>query len=194
MSFWDDMKACTTCGLRQKCTQVVLPTGKLENPVLLIVGEAPANEEDEAGEPFVGQVGEILREVIRATGILDKRNTCLTNTIHCRPPGNKFPTKKECPSVCTHKWLFPMIELLKPQRMMLLGAKSLKYVAGLDGIGKNRGTWLKIRGVRTMATYHPSFIMRKDREGDLQKRQLFTGDIMEVAEEVEIILAKEKEN
>jgi DNA polymerase len=165
MSFWDDMKACTACGMRAKCTQVVLPVGRLENPALLIVGEAPGADEDEQGEPFVGQAGETLREVIRATGVIDKRNTCMTNTIQCRPPGNKFPTKAEVPSVCTNKWVFPMIDMLKPQRMLLLGAKPLKHVAGLDGITKNRGTWFNIRGVRTMATFHPSFIMRKDRRG-----------------------------
>jgi uracil-DNA glycosylase family 4 len=192
MSFWDDMKNCTACGLSAKCTQVVLPYGDLENPVLLIVGEAPANEEDEVGRPFVGPAGEVLREVLRATGVLDRRNTCLTNTIQCRPARNKFPTKKEIPSVCTNKWVFPMIERLKPQRMLLLGAKTLKYVGGLDGITKNRGTWFKIKGVRTMATFHPSFIMRKDQDGNLQHRRLFTGDIMEVAEEVENIRAKEK--
>jgi DNA polymerase len=193
MSFWDDMKACTACGLRQQCTQVVLPFGKLKSPILPIVGKAPGAEEDAAGEPFVGPAGEVLREVLRATdGIIDRRTTCITNTIQCRPPSNKFPTKKEIPGVCTNKWVFPMIEMLKPQRMLLLGAKPLKHVAGLDGITKNRGTWLNIRGVRTMATFHPSFIMRKDQEGDLQKRKLFTGDIMDVAEEVENILAKEK--
>lgn len=191
---WEEMKNCTACGLRRSCTQVVLPTGNIKNPILLIVGESPGADEDQQGEPFVGQAGEVLREILRATKVLDRRTTCITNTIQCRPPNNKFPTKAEIPGLCTNKWVFPMIELLKPKRMMLLGAKPLRHVAGLDGITKNRGTWFNIRGVRTMATFHPSFIMRRDREGDLQKRQMFTRDIMEVAEEVEAILAKEKES
>jgi len=190
MSFTDlvkEMKNCSACKMRAGCIQVVTPTGQFDNPLLLCIGECPGEEEDEKGIPFIGKAGQCLRDVLRNTKILNQNNTSISNVLSCRPPGNKFP-KDDCPNICVAKWLWKEIELLAPKRMLLLGGVPLKYVAGLDGITANRGKWYNVRGIRTMATYHPSYVLRCDNEiGGEVKRQAFEGDIAEVAAEIAVL-------
>lgn len=186
-ALYTEMAGCQACGLRHLCTQVVLGTGQKVKPPLLIVGEAPGQQEDEEGEPFVGAAGKVLRAALRKTGILTKENTLITNVLKCRPPKNKFP-KDDCPDICVTKWLWEEIRLAEPKRILLLGATPLKFVSELDGITNCRGQWHTARGIRTMATFHPSFIMRKDNEGLLSFRETFEKDIQDVADEIKKIL------
>lgn len=190
---YDRLVACTSCGVRKFCTQVVPATGCLTNPLLMVVGEAPGQQEDEEGEPFVGAAGEILREALRATNVLNRNNTLITNVLKCRPPKNKFPTD-ESASICISNWLWREIEIASPKRLLLLGNVPLKYVGGLDGITKHRGQWYTVRGIRTMATYHPSFILRTDRTGMLHHRNTFESDIKEVAAEIKGIIGEQSES
>lgn len=186
---YEQKKLCQACVLRSACQQVVVGTGQYENPTLMVVGEAPGSDEDIQGEPFVGRAGQLLREALRETSILNRRNTLISNTLGCRPPKNKFPTD-DSPSICVSKWLMNEINEAKPQRMLLLGGQALKYVAGLEGITACRGQWYNVMGVRTMATYHPSYVLRCDDDGRLNVRKDFEGDIAAVAEEVAELLAK----
>jgi DNA polymerase len=180
---YEEMKGCNACKMRAGCTQVVPGAGQVESPILLVVGEAPGGDEDLRGEPFVGQAGQVLRQVLRQTGVLNRTNTLISNTIKCRPPNNKFP-KDDSAQVCVAKWLWREIELAKPKRLLLLGNTPLKYVAGLEGITSCRGNWYDVRGIRTMATYHPSYVMRNDSSGEMFVREMFERDIREVADEV----------
>jgi uracil-DNA glycosylase family 4 len=182
---YSEMKSCSACAMRQGCTQVVTYDGFLDDtPLLLIVGETPRKEEDERGTPFVGDCGILLREALRATKILKKNNTVMTNMVKCRPPGDKFPSDKNIPRLCISKWLDKEITAIEPKRMLLLGSMPLLFVAGLKGISKARGNWLTVKGVRTMATFHPSYVIRQMSEGDLETRQSFFDDIKMVAEEI----------
>lgn len=187
---YKEMASCNSCKLRAGCTQVVPGTGKIDSPILMIIGEAPGADEDEQGEPFVGMAGQVLRRALRATGVINRTNTLITNVVHCRPPANKFPTD-ESASICVGKWLANEILLAKPKRLMLLGNVPLKYVAGMTGITSHRGTWITAMGVRTMPTYHPSYIIRQDGQGDMRTRALWESDILEVAEEVRSLLSGE---
>lgn len=180
------MKGCSSCRLRGGCTQVVAPTGQINRPILLICGEAPGEQEDEEGTPFVGVAGQTLRDVLRRTEIINKSNTIITNVLNCRPPGNKFP-KDQCPEICISKWFWEIVRLTAPERMLLLGSMPLKYVAGMDGITACRGQWVSIRSIRTMATFHPSYVMRKDNEGVMTIRDTFEKDINTIAAEVKEI-------
>lgn len=182
-AMYEVMRSCNACSLRAGCSQVVTHAGNTENPILMIVGEAPGADEDIEGQPFVGRAGQILREALRETKILNKSNTLICNVLGCRPPKNKFPTD-ESPSICAEKWLFKAIGMAKPKRMLLLGAKPLWHVAGLKGITDARGQWMNVRGVRTMATFHPSYVMRNDSEGKMHVRNTFEADLREVAYEV----------
>jgi len=180
---YSKMVGCTACKLRKCCMQVVPGTGQLEKPILMVVGEAPGQQEDEEGVPFVGEAGQILREALRETGILNPRNTMITNVVKCRPPKNKFP-KDESAEICVSNWLWREIEIAQPKRMLLLGNVPLKYVTGMEGITAHRGQWYSVKGIRTMATFHPSYILRTDRDGTTHIRSTFEGDIKEVAGEV----------
>jgi DNA polymerase len=173
-SFADKMAECSLCGLRKTCRGVVTPAGNLKNPILLICGDAPGIEEDDQGEPFSGKAGTVLREILRSTGCMNRQTAVMTNVINCRPPRSKFPRSKEIPTVCKNKWLFPMIEALSPERMLLLGGVALEHVAGVKGITRHRGQWFEARGVRTMSTWHPSYVMRKDQDGYMDARDEFT--------------------
>jgi len=177
------MADCTSCKMRKGCSQVVLGAGQRIKPALLIVGEAPGQQEDEAGEPFIGAAGQALRAVLRSTGILTRQNTLITNVLKCRPPKNKFP-KDDCAEICMTKWFWEELRLAQPKRMLLLGSVPLEYVAGLEGITACRGQWYNIRGVRALATFHPSFILRKDNEGIMSFRDLWVKDIKEIAAEI----------
>jgi DNA polymerase len=188
VALYEEMKSCNACGLREMCRQVVPSVGQTDAPRLLIIGEAPGEQEDIQGEPFVGVAGKLLRLVLRETGVLNRANTLIANTIRCRPPNNKFP-RDECPSICVGKWLNQEIALAKPDRMLLLGNVPLKYVAGLTGITRMRGQWISARGIRTMPTFHPSYVMRQENEGDPSARSDFESDIGEVAREVAEALA-----
>ena len=184
MMDWEQMRACSACRLRKGCNQVVLPVGNRVDPVLLICGEAPGADEDADGEPFVGKAGQVLREVLRRhAAIINKNTTLIANVLGCRPPGNKFP-KDECPSTCVALWLNRIIAVTQPKRMLLLGNSPLKHVAGLSGITSMRGNWVTCKGIRTLPTYHPSYVMRSDNAGWVQPRQEFEADIAEVAGEM----------
>jgi DNA polymerase len=180
---YEAKKKCQACHLRAGCHQVVVGTGRYDSPALVVVGEAPGENEDLEGEPFVGMAGQLLREVLRETRILNRRNTLVTNILGCRPPKNKFP-KDDSPSICMAKWLSNEISIAKPRRMLLLGGQALWHVAGLEGITACRGQWYNAMGVRTMATYHPSYVLRCEGDGKMSIRKEFEGDIMEVASEV----------
>lgn len=191
-ALYEQKRACDSCGLRKGCTQVVVGTGCMSSPALMVIGEAPSADDDIEGEPFVGQCGQILREAIRNTKILNRTNTLISNVIGCRPPKNKFPTNDN-PDICMSKWLWREIELAQPKRMLLLGNVPLKYVAGMEGITSKRGQWYNIKGIRTMMTYHPSYILRTDKSGMMHHRLAFEGDIMEVAMEIATILGIEND-
>lgn len=179
---YGEMKGCSMCRLRAACTQVVTCVGCTDKPKVMIVGEAPGEDEDTEGEPFVGRAGQCLREALRATKYINKSNCLITNVVHCRPPKNKFPTD-DVASICVGKWLTREIDLAKPERILLLGNVPLKFVANMHGITACRGQWYSIRGIRTMATYHPSYVIRCDGKGDMSVRSDFERDIAEVAED-----------
>jgi len=182
-ALYDEMKECKSCRLRESCSQVVVGTGSM-TPRLMIIGEAPGADEDREGEPFVGKAGMVLRDVLRRHHkTINRKTTLITNVLGCRPPRNKFPTD-ECPSICVSLWLDRAIEITRPERILLLGNSPLRHVAGLTGITSMRGNWVTCKGVRTLPTYHPSYVMRSDCQGWIQPREEFEGDIAEVAEEI----------
>lgn len=185
-----EISECNKCKLRKNCSRVLVGQGSL-SPKLLIIGEMPTDAEDSSGDVFVGQAGKIVREVLRYTGIIKKHNSYITYLLKCKTDGQKFPNG-ECPKICMASWLCKEIDLLKPKRMLLLGSMPLKYLAGIEGITNNRGRWLNIRNVRTMATWNPTFIVRKDSEGDISYRNSFERDINEVAKEIKYL--EEDEN
>ena len=151
------------CALKDTATNLVFADG---NPAsgLMLVGEGPGAEEDRAGRPFVGASGQLLDRMLASIGIT--RADCLiTNLIPWRPPGNRNPTDAET-QVCL-PFLLRHIALVRPKRLVLLGALSSKAVLGSTlGITKMRGKWVPatIPGLDAplpaLPMLHPAYLLR----------------------------------
>lgn len=148
---------CTRCGLHETA-QFVCLLGKGQIPSkAMIVGEAPGHREDDSGKPFVGQAGQLLRNILEIHGLTDSK-LFITNSVSCRPPENRTPSKKEI-KACSY-WLQKQIEEVKPKYFLLLGNVALQAVLGLKGIKKLRGKPIEKDGCIYLPAYHPAYILR----------------------------------
>ena len=159
----DDIKteigpACTRCKL---CTlgrsQVVFGTG---NPKarLMFVGEAPGEEEDARGEPFVGRSGQLLTKIIEAIG-LSREQVYIANVIKCRPPNNRNPEPDEV-AAC-EPFLFRQIDVINPTVIVPLGKFAAQcLLKTTDPITRLRGRRFDYRGTTLIPTFHPAYLLR----------------------------------
>ena len=150
--------ACTRCKL---CTlgrsQIVFGAG---NPKarLMFVGEAPGEDEDKKGEPFVGRAGQLLTKIIEAIG-MTRDQVYIANVIKCRPPGNRNPEPDEVASC--EPFLFRQIDVIQPKVIVPLGkfaAQSL--LKTVDPITRLRGREFDYRGAVLIPTFHPAYLLR----------------------------------
>ncbi len=164
------VSACTACGLAKTRNRTVYGSG---SPMakIVFVGEAPGEEEDRQGLPFVGRAGHLLTQMIEAMGF-KREEVYICNTLKCRPPGNRDPLPEEKESC--RPFLIQQLEWLRPQILVALGAHAGTYLTGLEvPVGKLRKQWHLHRGILTLVTYHPAFLLRspgfkKEAWGDLQ--------------------------
>ena len=147
------IRVCTRCPLHESRTQAVPGDGKYAARVM-IIGEAPGREEDEAGVPFVGAAGRYLDKVLEGTG-LDRRDFFITNTVKCRPPKNRTPRTLEV-NTCTSNYLFEQVELINPRLVMLLGSVAAKRMLSVKSINEARGRVIEHEGRRYLVGYHPA--------------------------------------
>jgi uracil-DNA glycosylase len=150
--------ACTRCKL---CTlgrsQIVFGVGHPRAP-LMFVGEAPGEDEDKKGEPFVGRAGQLLTKIIEAIG-LTRDQVYIANVIKCRPPGNRNPEPDEVASC--EPFLFRQIDVIQPKVIVPLGkfaAQSL--LRTMDPITRLRGRQFEYRGAVLIPTFHPAYLLR----------------------------------
>ena len=146
---------CKLCSLGR--TKVVFGKG-LAKARLMFVGEAPGQEEDERGEPFVGKSGQLLTKIIEAIG-LSREQVYIANVIKCRPPGNRNPEPDEVASC--EPFLFRQIDVIAPRVIVPLGkfaAQSL--LKTMDPITKLRGRQFEYRGAVLIPTFHPAYLLR----------------------------------
>jgi len=176
---------CRACPIGLIYDKVVCSDGNTLNPKVVICGEAPGSDEVEQGKPFVGKAGKLLRSTIKEFGFTNE-NCLITNTIPCRPKDNKFPEDNSLVKNCKNTWLKEELLLTNPDVLLLIGAKPLKFLLGLEGITKLRGKWIKrkLNGkiIQIMPTYHSSYVLRKKfmAEGK-QILEDFRDDIAKVA-------------
>jgi uracil-DNA glycosylase len=159
---WPQLKAkvkgCTDCGLRAGCTQTVFGVGD-ESAEWMLVGEAPGAEEDRLGEPFVGQAGKLLDNMLAAIGLARGRNVYIANVLKCRPPGNRNPEPEEVAKCSPH--LARQIALIKPKLIVAMGRFAVQTLLDTDAtIGSLRGTVHSYQGVPLVVTYHPAYLLR----------------------------------
>ncbi|WP_439682677.1 Type-4 uracil-DNA glycosylase [Cupriavidus oxalaticus] len=149
---------CTACGLCQTRTNTVFGVGDRQAEWML-VGEAPGENEDLQGEPFVGQAGKLLDNMLGALGLARGRNVFIANVLKCRPPGNRNPEPAEV-AQC-EPFLRRQIALVRPRVIVVLGrfaAQSLLRTT--TPIGKLRGTVHTYEGIPVVVTYHPAYLLR----------------------------------
>ena len=152
------VKDCTACGLRAGCKQTVFGVGD-EKAQWLFVGEGPGAEEDQRGEPFVGQAGRLLDNMLAAIGLKRGENAYIANIVKCRPPGNRNPEPAEA-SACA-PYLARQIELIQPKIIVALGKVAAANLLATDAaIGSLRGKLHDYRGIAVVATYHPAYLLR----------------------------------
>ena len=158
----DAVAHCTACKLHTTRTQGVLGVGD-RNADWLIIGEAPGAEEDEQGEPFVGQAGQMLDAMLGAIGLARGNNVYITNVLKSHPPENRDPEPDEL-AAC-RLYLQAQIELIQPKIILALGhvaAQSLLETT--ETIGHLRGRAHQFQGVPLVATFHPAYLLRKPTE------------------------------
>jgi len=150
--------ACTACGLCETRTRTVFGVGDRQAEWMLI-GEAPGENEDLQGEPFVGQAGKLLDNMLGSLGLARGRNVFIANVLKCRPPGNRNPEAAEV--VQCEPFLKRQIALVRPKVIVVLGrfaAQSLLRTT--TPIGKLRGTVHSYEGIPVVVTYHPAYLLR----------------------------------
>lgn len=148
---------CTLCPLHKTAEYVCLLGHGSRTKRAMVIGEAPGAREDDSGVPFVGKAGKLLDRLLNDVGI-DRKDIYITNAVHCRPPENRTPTKREI-NACK-VWLDKELEYVKPKYVLLLGNTPLLSVLGLKGIRKLRGRPVEKDGVWYLPTYHPSYALR----------------------------------
>ncbi|MCD9229011.1 uracil-DNA glycosylase, partial [Ralstonia pseudosolanacearum] len=159
---WAQLEAavsgCTACKLCERRTQTVFGVGDRQADWMLI-GEAPGEQEDRQGEPFVGQAGKLLDSMLRAIGLSRETGVFIANVLKCRPPGNRDPEPDEV-AMCD-PYLKRQIALIKPRVIVVLGrfaAQSLLQTQ--TPVGKLRGKVHEVDGVPVVVTYHPAYLLR----------------------------------
>ena len=159
---WDDLAAtvaaCRRCRLCEARKQAVLGVGDLDAD-WLFVGEGPGAEEDARGEPFVGQAGKLLDNMLAAIGLKRGTDVYIANAVKCRPPENRKPAEEESAACRPH--LERQIELIRPKLIVALGATAAQTLLQREiRIGAERGKLHDCRGVPLIVTYHPSYLLR----------------------------------
>jgi DNA polymerase len=127
---------------------------------LVFIGEAPGEEEDRQGIPFVGKSGMLLNKMLHSIN-LTREEVYICNAIKCRPPNNKTPTQAEI-NAC-NPFLVAQLKLLKPKIICTLGSPALKALLGIkESITKIRGKWLKYEALNAdvLPTFHPAYLLR----------------------------------
>jgi uracil-DNA glycosylase family 4 len=160
---WAGLQACVSscvrCELSRTRTQTVFGVGN-RNADLFVIGEAPGQEEDRQGEPFVGRAGQLLNAMLAAIG-LQRESVYIANILKCRPPNNRDPSPKEATS-CT-PFLDRQLELVAPKVVLAVGRIAAQWLLQSDAsVGRLRGRVAKLPGkeIPLVVSYHPAYLLR----------------------------------
>jgi len=159
---WDELettiKSCKACNLCRDRRQAVPGVGDRQAD-WLFVGEGPGAEEDERGEPFVGQAGKLLDAMMAAIDIKRGEDVYIANAVKCRPPGNRTPEPEE--TAACWPYLQRQIELIQPKLIIALGRPAAQTLLQQEvKIGAARGHLHDYQGIPVIVTYHPAYLLR----------------------------------
>lgn len=165
-------RMCDRCDLSQSRTNVVVSRGNPQAKIM-IIGEAPGQNEDEQGLPFVGRSGQLLEKILASVNLSTEKDIYICNIGKCRPPENRVPTPEEI-AACI-PYLMEQIRLVDPKIILLTGATAVRGLTGVkQGITKIRGTWIEWQGRLCMPIYHPAYLLRNpSREQGSPKWQMW---------------------
>jgi len=165
---WPELRAavagCRACGLCESRRQTVFGVGH-QRAHCMVVGEAPGEQEDLLGEPFVGAAGKLLDRMLAALGLTrdaaaPEHQVFIANTLKCRPPRNRNPTAEEL-AAC-QPFLERQVALVQPRVILAMGRFAVQSLLGSDEpIGKLRGRLHRWHGVPLVVTYHPAYLLRQ---------------------------------
>jgi DNA polymerase len=154
----DDLGDCRRCRLSQSRRRIVFGSGPA-GARLMFIGEGPGEEEDRAGEPFVGPAGQLLDKIIQAIR-LSRPEVYIANVVKCRPPGNRLPEPDEVRTCAP--FLRRQIAALRPLFICTLGscaAQTLLETA--EPVSRLRGRFFEYQGIRVLPTFHPAYLLRR---------------------------------
>ena len=154
---------CQKCVLGDTRINVVFSDGNPETAKAILIGEAPGENEDKTGTPFVGRAGKLLNEFLEKAGISREKDLYIINTVKCRPPKNRVPSDEE-KKLC-EDYLLKQIEIINPEIMIFCGATALKsFYDKKVAISKIRGEILEIEIAgkirKCIPIFHPSYLLR----------------------------------
>ncbi len=125
---------------------------------LMLIGEAPGEDEDLSGRPFVGRAGQLLDKILQSVGI-ERDEIYITNIVKYRPPGNRNPNFEELN--ISEPFLMEQIKIIRPQIIATLGNISTKHLLKTnDGITKIHGEYFDWHGIKLVPIYHPAYLLR----------------------------------
>jgi uracil-DNA glycosylase family 4 len=159
---WDPLvahiAACNACGLCVMRKKTVPGVGA-RDAQWMFVGEGPGAEEDALGEPFVGQAGRLLDNMLKAIRLTRNKDTYIANVVKCRPPGNRDPEPIEVAECAPY--LERQVELLQPRLIVALGKFAAHTLLGTDAtVSSLRGRVHEYRGIPLIVMYHPAYLLR----------------------------------
>lgn len=180
----EQLKNCTKCPLHLTRNNVVISDGSI-NADIMLIGEAPGADEDKTGIPFVGRAGKLLNEFLAKAGIKRENDLYIANTVKCRPPGNRKPTKEE--KIACGDNLKKQINMVKPKVIILCGATAMESF-----IFDKKLTISKVRGqvfdydedknIKLVPIFHPSYLLRQHSNAEGSPRDLMLKDLKMVKE------------
>lgn len=156
-----EVATCQRCELAKHRTNPVFGSGNPQAKIVFI-GEAPGQDEDMQGQPFVGNAGQLLSRMLAALG-LSRDDVYIMNTVKCRPPNNRDPKLEEI-EACAY-WLKPQLAALKPQCICLLGRVAAQSILGSDAsLASMRNQWHEYEDIPVWVSYHPAFLLRSPKQ------------------------------
>ncbi len=157
---------CRACGLCETRQHTVFGVGE-QNAQWMVIGEAPGENEDRQGEPFVGQAGKLLDNMLAAIGLSRQTDgraegmagVYIANTLKCRPPGNRNPEPQELDTCAP--FLVRQVALVQPRIILAMGRFAVQsLLQTTEPIGRLRGRVHHYQGVPVVVTYHPAYLLR----------------------------------
>ncbi len=179
----DKCNNCYKCELGKTRNNIVFSDGEPESAKAILIGEAPGENEDKTGTPFVGRAGKLLNEFLEKAGISRAEDLYIINTVKCRPPQNRVPTDEE-KALCS-EFLLKQIEIVNPNVLIFCGATALKsFYPKKTPISKIRGEVLELEiGGKTrkcMPIFHPSYLLRYHSLEEGSPRDLMLKDLKKI--------------